>query len=357
MPEKSYPFSDDSAGGGGKLVSQTQWQAMSHLWAIDCIDFSMVNSTYTAADMPLNVTLSGSNVVVSPGSAWVGGFYYKLDTTLTIPAPTNTGSNPRTDLVVLRANLATGSVNIAIVTGQAAASPTEPAVTKTLGGIWEMPLMAITLAANNGTKTLGSRRAFRTPGTVQVPFSRPAVSLSLTPGTFTLDMDSNTSGGLEEGFRSYTGDMITRSLGPRQPYTPDLFTVTNKPVEANRIGYWRYIAPGTVQFSVNIINTSSTAVTSTSGWFMGITLPVTPSLYCPTVVQGVLTNNEARDGLPNLVNIVGQTSGTSGLALYYPNPTYLAEGLDGLTKIPGKSTLNISGVYETNYFEDRSLSG
>ncbi|MFD5069135.1 hypothetical protein ACFWNC_14555 [Streptomyces sp. NPDC058369] len=357
MAETSYPFSGDSAGGGGKLVSQLQWQAMAHLWGPDRVDFELTNAVIGRADLPLNTTLSGSNLIISAGGAWVGGYYYKLDAPLTIAAPTNSGANPRYDVIALRASLTTGSVNVVILTGAASETPLEPTPKRILGDVWEMPLAAMLLPANNGTRLLYDRRRFPSTNYLLTPWSRGDVSKSLPPGSFSIDVDANGGGTHDEGYQGREGDMATRTLGKRRPYTPDLFTVTNKPAAANRTGFWRIIAPGTVQFAAQIINTSTTAVTTTAGWFMGITLPVTPSLWVPTQLQGVLTNNEARDGIPNLVNIVGQTSGTSGAALYYPNPTYLSEGLDGLTKIPGKSTLTISGVYETNVFEDRSLSG
>lgn len=358
MAEISYPFSGDSAGGGSKLVSQTQWQPMAHLWAPDSIDFAMTSATYTATQLPLNVTLSGSNLVVSPGSAWVGGFYYKLDASLTIAAPINAGANPRIDLLVLRLDPTAGSVNVAISTGQASATPTEPTPQRLPGGIWEMPLSAIILPANNGTRTLSPRKYFPSPGVVQVPWNRAEASNSLPPGAFTIDMDVNNTDVIKEGFRAPSGDMITRTLGKRLSYTPDLFTVFVNIPSGDRQGYWRYIAPGTVEFSVRLSNRSINPITKTAGWFIGFTLPVTPSKFVPTVFSGVLSNPESRNGKPNLMSITAQTRMESSnvCALYSPSTSSVSGGLDGLDLIPGMSELCVSGVYATNDLEERSIS-
>lgn len=150
MAETSYPFAADTAGGGGKLVSDVQWQAMSHLCGSDRIDFQLTAPGYTNDSMPFWCEFDGTNIIIHPGSAWVGGFYYKNDSPLSMTAPTNAGAQPRIDLVVVRADMSTGSVNLAIKTGQPAASPVEPLVQRTPGGIWEMPLWIIELGANNG---------------------------------------------------------------------------------------------------------------------------------------------------------------------------------------------------------------
>lgn len=352
MAETSYPFFEDTAGGGAKLVSQTQWQSMAHLWASDRIDFQLTSATYSATDLPLNVTFSGTDIVISPGAAWVGGFYYRLDANLTIPAPTNVGATPRIDTVVLRADLSTGSVNVAVSPGQASTTPIEPTPARVLGGIWEMPIAAISLPANNGTKVLLPRRHFHSPTPAQVPWNRSEVSNTLPVGTFTLDMDSNSSGGQTEGFKGRDGDMVTRTLGKRRTYTPEIFTLIHPMSTGDRKGFWRYIAPGTVQFSVSFTNRSIFPNTSTAGWYIGFTLPVAPSRDIPMIFHGVLSNPENRDRMPNLISITAQTRVESSnvCALYYPSSTDLKEGLDGLTTIPSMSELFVSGVYETNQF-------
>lgn len=356
MAEISYPFAAASAGGGSELVSQTQWQDMAHLWASDRINFQLTNASYSNTTLPFWCEFADDELVIHPGAGWVGGFYYELTAPKRLPAPTNADAMPRKDFVVIRLDMALGSANLAIKEGQSAPTAREPEVQRTPGGIWEMPLWAVELEPRNGTRTLKDRRRFDSPGGVQTPWYRSEVSQSLPAGSFTLDMDSNGTGGQQEGFRGRDGDMVTRHLSKRQAYTPDLFTVTNKPPAANRTGLWRYIAPGTVQFSAYIRNTSTNPVSITSSWYMGLTLPVICSQAQPMVLTGVLNNSNNRDGLPNLVAITAQTSpGTKNCALYMPSTSSLASGLDGLDRIPGQSDLTVSGVFETNDLEGISF--
>ncbi|AWN05304.1 minor tail protein [Streptomyces phage Ibantik] len=350
MAESSYPFAAASAGGGSPMVSQAQWQAMSHMWATDRIDFQLTNYNYASNQLPFYAELVGGNLVVQPGNAWTGGFYYKLDSAWSQGAPTNSGSQPRIDLLVLRANMSSGDVYLAVKQGQAAANPKEPTLTRDLGGNWEMPMWALRCEANNGARTLEDRRRFDGPGTIYTPWNRIYAAQNSPLGNFTVDMDSNDSGGMEEGFYGKDGDMITRTLGKRRAYTPDLLSVSNKPSAANRKGYYRYIAPGTVAFSAEIINTSSNPVKTTSGASsIGLTLPVNCSITISTILNGHLSNPEVREGMPNLVDVTCKTNvGTRNSYLMRPDYNDLSEGLNSLTVIPGKSALVISGVYETN---------
>jgi len=353
MAEISYPFAAASAGGGSPLVSQLQWQAMSHLWAADRIDFQLVNSSYSTTELPFYPQLVGSDISIGAGAAWVGGFYYKNDAPWVVPAPTNSGAQPRIDLVVIRADMSAGSVNLAIKTGQAAANPLEPTVQRTPGGVWEMPICMIRCEANNGARSIGDRRRFDVPGLVSTPWNMKDVMGAMPPGSFGLDLDVNINDTQSESFVGRDGYMVTRHLGKRRPYTPDVFPVSGKPASSNRKGFWRYIAPGTVFFSVEISNPSTKAATlSGGGTGIGFSLPIAKSKDTAGVFHGFLYNPEYRDGLPNFVDIVAQDSwANTNCYLYYPNPNTTKEGLDTLKLIPGKSKLTVSGVYETNAFD------
>jgi len=356
MAEISYPFAAASEGGGTELVSQLDWQRMAHLWGPDRIDFQLAGAGRTGSDLPFYTTVSGTSVVVNPGSAWVGGFYYILDEPLSLSVAANTGSTPRRDLVVIRADMAAGSVNLAILQGQPATVPREPSPRQILGGVWEMPIYMIEVGPNNGGLNLGDRRRFAGPGTTYVPWNRSDISSLMPIGNFTIDLDNNNSGGIEEGFRGLEGDMYTRTLGKRRSWTPDVFNVSNKPPAANRTGLWRRIAPGTISFSLEIRNTSTTAATTSA--VVGVSLPQNSSQTMRTVFTGFLDNPDSRDGLPNFMHIVARTNlAAPNMYLYYQNPRGTAGDLDALRVIPGKSTLYISGSYETDEFEGRSGTG
>jgi hypothetical protein len=355
MAEISYPFAAASAGGGSEMVSQVEWQSMSHLWGPDRIDFQLVSNTYTSAALPLNAEIVGTDIVIQAGAAWVGGFYYKNDAPLSLPVPTNSGATDRMDLVVIRLDMAAGSANLAIKTGQAATSPVEPQVQRVVGGVWEMPVWRVLAEKNNGARTLSDRRRFDAPGATYAPWNASLVAAGSPQGSVVVDMDSNNNSGdtQQEFFKGRDGIFIARHLGKRRAYTPDLFTVSNKPTAANRKGWWRYTAPGTVQFSIQVNNTSTKAVEATGdGWIIGFTLPVAASRVTRFVLHGFLDNPERRNGLPNFVDIKvrGSAGGNTSAYLYYPNVD-TPDGLDGLRIIPGKSELLVSGVYETNQFD------
>ncbi|MET9816867.1 hypothetical protein [Streptomyces sp. NPDC006355] len=328
-----------------------EWQNMAHLWASDRIDFQLTqNSTYAPTDLPFHTALVGANLVVQAGAAWVGGFYYRNDAPFSLPAPTNGSAMPRIDLVVLRADFASGAVNLALKTGLPAMHPVEPAVQRIVGGVWEMPIWAFELKANNGARTLLDRRRFDGPGHIWTPQNGADIGNSIPPGNFVVNMDAYNAGYQYEGFRGRDGFAITRHLGKRWEYTPNLFTVTGLPPAANRKGYWRYIAPGTVQFSLEINNTSTKEVRTTTT-IIGFTLPVPASKTAPASFSGFLDNPEVRSEMPNFVDIPARSTGGSNAYLYYQNTTTLKQGLDGLRVIPGKSSLSVSGVYETNEFD------
>jgi hypothetical protein len=355
MAEISYPFADDSAGGGSKNLSQVQWQAMARMWGGDRVDFQLTSTSYASTALPFSAVVNTNrNVVVQPGKAWVGGFYYELTAPATVAVPDNLTSNPRKDLIVLQANLSTGSVNIKLVQGTPAASPIVPQPRRQIGSLWEMPLWEVNAGANNATVSVNLRMPFDQPHHVAYPINSGNSAALMPRGTFFLDMDTNQDGAQFEGFMGRDGQAVTRHLGSRVEYTPDLFTVTNKPSAANRKGYWRYIAPGLAYFSLKISNTSTSAVNAASGgWAIGFTLPVPTSKATNTILYGFLDNPEKRSSFPNFLHVVGknENGGNTNCYLHYTNFNTLKEGLDGLKTIPGKSVLTITGVYETNDFD------
>jgi len=90
---------------------------------------------------------SGMTVKVAVGFAIVRGHAYNSDAIVTL----NIGSastNPRRDLVILKLDPSTNSVTLAVKAGTAAASPTDPTLTQTEEGIYELPIARVTVPAN-----------------------------------------------------------------------------------------------------------------------------------------------------------------------------------------------------------------
>ncbi|MGW1673296.1 hypothetical protein [Streptomyces sp. NPDC002324] len=351
MAEISYPFNEANANGGSQIVSQAQWQVMANMWGGDRVDFQLTASTYGNTSLPFNATIvNGRTVQISPGKAWVGGFYYSLTAQQSVTIPNNSTTKPRKDLIVLQADMAKSAVNLAIVTGTAAATPVAPTPRRQAGGLWEMPLYEVDAAANNASITISGRMPFNMPSRVAFPWNAQPSAALLPRGAFVYDMDNNGGDTQFEAFNGRDGYVVTRHFGKSKTYTPSMVNIGNP---ATRTGRWRWIAPNMVWFSVYIASTSTSDLKVTGdNWTYGVTLPVPANGATGQVFQGHMDNNGtgASPNLPNFVDITAKTNrgaSTSTMFLYIPNPDYKPGwGLDGISYFPRKGFLTISGVYE-----------
>ncbi|MGI5196928.1 hypothetical protein ACQEVY_25375 [Streptomyces sp. CA-288835] len=350
MAEISYPFNEDNANGGAKVVSQTQWQAMAKLWGPDRVDFQLTANTYGSTSLPFWATIvNGRTVQVNPGKAWVGGFYYSLTATQGVTVPNNSTTRPRKDLIVLQADMAKGAVNLVIVTGTPAASPVAPQPRRQAGGLWEMPLYEVDAAANNASVTIAGRMPFDSAPSVSVPWNAGNSAAFLPRGSFVVNMDNANGDAQTESFNGRDAYLVTRHLGKSKTYTPSVLNVSALPTNF-RTGRWRWIAPNTFWFSARIdVDRNSGAWVSGSNWRSGITLPVASNKKAIQVLHGYMANPERSAGLPNMLSITATTEpGTSALLLHVPNVETATGGLDGLRGFPARSTFSISGVIESN---------
>jgi hypothetical protein len=127
VAETYWPF--DS--GAGSASGEDRWYQMAPLWALDGVA--------TSGGL-LVTTISGRNLQVATGSAWVHGAYYINDAAKTLAVAANSSGNPRIDRIVLRRDLTANTVTAAVLQGTAAASPAAPALTQSTTGIWEVPI-------------------------------------------------------------------------------------------------------------------------------------------------------------------------------------------------------------------------
>ncbi|MER6086530.1 hypothetical protein [Streptomyces bluensis] len=351
MAEISYPFNADNANGGTSIISQTQWQAMAAGWAGDYVDFRL---TTPGESLPFVASVvNGRDLQIGSGRAWVGGFYYQNTSTKTLTVPANSTTRGRKDLVVIQADISKSSVNLALRTGTAAASPAEPFPTRNRGGVWEMALYVVDVPANNGALTLTRRAPFTMGSIAAFPWSARESALLMPPNTLGIDVDQNASGGQAEVFRGTDGYVTTRHLGKTRTYTPGLVN-SGSMSSSLRTGRWRWAGPNLVWFQVTINNTTSKPVEATgSNWRVGITLPQTCNAKGIQVLSGYLANPNKSSGMPNMLSITATTHPKSTtLYLSIPNYRTPTEGLDGLRQFPAKSTFSISGVYEANEFNE-----
>ncbi|MGW6597914.1 hypothetical protein [Streptomyces sp. NPDC055036] len=350
MAENSYPFNTDNTSGGSSLVSETQWQQMASTWAPDMVDRQLVDSSIPFSAAVIN----GRSIQIQPGNAWVGGFYYKLTSAMSVTIEANSSSFARKDIVVIRADMTKSAVNIAVVKGIPASTPTPPQPRRQAGGLWEMVLYEAQAAAKNGAVTFTYRFPCRPPVAVTFPNSASASASFLPPGSFAYEAQYGTSNPQYEFYNGRDGYVTSRDLGKSRTYTPGLVNASTNGV--TRIGRWRYIAPNTVYFSIYVQNTNNFDINraSVSAFCISFTLPVAANSGTGQIFVGHMDNDNATTNYPNFMSLTGKVNrdGSNMVNLFRPSSTSLAQGLDGLTVLPRKSHFIVTGVYEANQFKE-----
>lgn len=118
------------------------------------------NGVFYASATNLQATPgNGLAVSVAAGSAWINGYRYENTDDLNLPLTTANGSNPRIDRIVVRLSQVNRSIQLAVVDGTPAATPSAPALTRT-SDVYELgiadvliPAAATSIATNNITDT------------------------------------------------------------------------------------------------------------------------------------------------------------------------------------------------------------
>ncbi|MFG2228036.1 hypothetical protein [Streptomyces sp. NPDC048644] len=352
MAEKSYPFDAANEAGGQAAVSQLDWQDMAKLWGGDRVDLQLVNASYSGATVPFAPrVINGRTIEVKPGAAWVGGIYYRTDSVLTVDVEANPTETPRKDTLVVRTDMSKGAANIVVVKGQPSKAPIAPRPQRIAGQRWEMVLHEILVPAKDGSITLTSCAPYDAPNHLATPWNTRLTAGYHDVGQFLLDMDSNNNDVQYEAFNGRDGYMVTRHLSKAKKYTPRIVNTGKLPSGILYRGIWRWIAPNTVFFSIDINNTSNTDVKQSGSGPLSFTLPVNPTSAIGQVFNGQMLNSGYHGSLPNYVALTGLSSlgnKTNVVKIFYPNPKKLDEGLDYLLTFPRKSSIIFSGTYEAN---------
>ena len=356
MAEISYPFNADNATtGAAKAVSETRWQSMAHMWGGDRVDFILPAGATSYASMPFTMKVNNvTSIQVGVGKAWVGGFYYELTSAMNLTIAANTSTTGRLDLIVVRLDMAKPSVNLAVRKGTNAATPLLPQPVRQPGGVWELPLAQVTVPANGGALSIGVRQPFNMPPNVAFPWNAPEAMALTPPTTFGYDVDSNTNGHQNEYYNGRTGPIITRTMDGTSTFTPALINDSNLPsTNITYKGQWRWIAPGTVSFSLSVHSSNPTMSTDNQVAY-GIRLPVPASTSIRQVFNGTLNNPFLTGGYPSFTSLTGFTGSgvaSSYFSIYLPSPGASTEGLDNFRMFPNGSTIYFSGTYEANTFD------
>lgn len=262
MGQTYFPF--DS--GQGANTTENQWGLMAQNWLATGVLKGKLNELSVYADS------TGMQAKVKTGQAWVQGYFYQSDAEVVLPITTADPTNPRIDRVIVRVDWTANTIQLAVLQGVPAVSPSAPALTQN-STIWEISLAQVRV---NATVT--------TIAAVNVTDER----------TFSQNADAN-----QTPWLSLT--LQNGWLGPVAPYTPPQYRKDNF---------------GNVRLMGRLSNGTATA---------GTVIATLPAGYRPQYRMSfsVLTNN----GSDQLGQIDIDTGGNLILMLGY-------NGLLGLESIP-----------------------
>ena len=158
MSEQSWPYAGDA-------VTEAEWSAMARL-------FREVGVVVDVGGQ-LSVSAVGGQVqvTVAAGEAFIEGFYYRNDETVTLDLDTADLNQGRIDLVVVRSDRGEGEARLAVKTGTPAAEPEAPAVVQDHDGqgVFELALAEVSVpaASPEADEVLDVRRFSQVVGGVQ----------------------------------------------------------------------------------------------------------------------------------------------------------------------------------------------
>lgn len=111
---------------------------------------------------------AGRNAVMGAGNCIIKGMLWRCDAPVSTAIPAASASN-RIDRLVLRMNRGASSsptvIQPTVITGTPSGSPTEPPLSQTPAGIWDIPICSWTSASNGGLSGLLDERQYT--GTVR----------------------------------------------------------------------------------------------------------------------------------------------------------------------------------------------
>ncbi|UQI44628.1 hypothetical protein M1P56_09845 [Streptomyces sp. HU2014] len=357
MPEISFPFEKNGGDGGRQAVSQVDWQKMATMWGGDRVAYRITATSPDSATLPFysRVLPNTRTLEVSAGEAWVGGFYYKLEGTKQFTIGSNFDkAKDRRDVVVIRVDHGRGSANMEIRQSQPSSNPVPPQPIREAGQQWEMVIGEIFVPRDNAAPQLFNRAPFDTPTRVSFPWWAADSTRFLPQGTFALDLDSDARHVQEEIYKGRDGVATARTLGKSWTYEPELVNAASLPKGLLCRGRWRWAGPNLCWFTVDFDNSSSTDIKAKDG-ALSFTVPHNMNGVLGQAFTGFMLNDGYRASMPNYASITGMTwGGNRGkvVRMTYPSPKYLSDGLDYLTTFPSQSSIVISGMYETNAFNE-----
>jgi hypothetical protein len=145
MTQTYFPF--DS--GSGANVTESQWSLMAKNWMNTGVIKGALNELLIYADS------TGMQVKVKSGQAWMQGHFFQSDAEETLSISNADSTNPRIDRVIVRVDWTANTIQLAVLSGTPAASPSAPNLTQN-GSRWEISLAQVYVGANVSTIATGN---------------------------------------------------------------------------------------------------------------------------------------------------------------------------------------------------------
>lgn len=143
MVQSYFPFS----AGQGDGITEERWTKMAKYWLGTGVIQAELNKLQVYADS------SGMQAKVKTGAAWIQGHYYESSEEVFLPIVTADVTNPRIDRIIIRLDWSNNTMELAVLQGVPAVSPTAPAVTRNFS-IWELSLAQVRV--NAGATTIAA---------------------------------------------------------------------------------------------------------------------------------------------------------------------------------------------------------
>lgn len=166
--------------GAGANVTEAGWrEMMKHmLGSASGVIKGFDNDFSTIGDA------TGMQVKVSSGQCFIRGHYGRNASTRTVAIAASHATLNRRDLVILRADFVNNRIEIDVLTGTAAASPTLPTLTQSTT-IWETLLAEVTVAAADTSLSAGEVLDRRVYTTGFAKYTRITSLMTIPATTFT----------------------------------------------------------------------------------------------------------------------------------------------------------------------------
>lgn len=146
--EISRPWTGRTSEGAGQDAGPYSAQNWQEVWEMWFGQNKTNRGVLRGVDNELAVTASSpadTNVNINTGAASVRGIFYLNNASVVVPLTSNSSGSVRIDIIALEADYTAQTVRITVVQGTPGAGV--PALTQSVGSIWQIPLAYITLAS------------------------------------------------------------------------------------------------------------------------------------------------------------------------------------------------------------------